>query len=184
MDGKRFDSLLLKSMDQRAPRRAALGLILGLVAMGTEEVSSRRKRRKVSAAGICKVEGKACKKTSQCCSDLECLPSQNGPKNPNAGSGSTAGSGKVCTAVDRGYCAEVPDFTCSSLATQCGTGGPLDYCFCDKSAEGLSSCVTNWYCDPALICSSTADCASGNVCVLNSCCGIGQCVAPCPNPYS
>jgi hypothetical protein len=172
MDSARFDGLVRRFGQTRSRRQALRGLA-GIAASGALALSGR-----AVSAQDCKGNGKACKKGSQCCGDLQCRPSLDGPKNPKAPTGSTAGSGKVCTQV--GSCADVDDYVCGDLLVrQCGDGGSRNFCFCERSVEGDAVCLSNEDC--AGTCTATSDCEPGRICA-DTCCG-KECVLDCPNPF-
>lgn len=168
MESHRFDAIVKMLGIGTSRRRVLRGLLSGAAAAGILP------RWPIpAAAGTCKAEGKACKKTSQCCGGLDCLPSGNGPKNPHANTGSTAGSGKVCTnSVCAGY-----DFTPGGEFRVCGTGR-FGACFCDLTTEGTSGCWEDSNCGDFGFCDTSADCIGGTQCVDASDCG-KNCLLPC-----
>jgi hypothetical protein len=126
------------------------------------------------AADTCKAQGTTCKKTSQCCDGMDCLPSGSGPKNPHANTGSTAGSEKVCTySVCVGH-----DFTAGGVFLVCGAGSPFGACFCDLTTEGTSGCWQDTNCGDFGICNTSDECPHGTRCVDASDCG-KNCLLPC-----
>ncbi len=53
-------------------------------------------------------------------------------------------------------------------------------CFCGHLAEGGGACWFDNFCDAATPCpNGTSDCAAGEVCVENSCCGAPVCFDQC-----
>jgi hypothetical protein len=110
MDGNRFDDLA-RHLATRDSRRGVLRTFVGMGAGTFLALLGRG-----ASADICKGQGKACSKNSQCCSGI-CAP-QTGKK-------PVAGSGSVCAPS---IC--VPG-TCASLGLECGEasdgcGGTLD----------------------------------------------------------
>ena len=177
MDSERFDGLV-RSFGQTRSRRQTLRGLAGAAAAGAFALGGRE-----VSADVCKREGKACKRTGQCCGELECLASAGGTKNPNASPGSTAGSGKVCTTVGactagtREECVVGPSFPA------CEPSGCVRACFCAPSVEGPSFCGVPVSCGPA--CTSSTDCntGAGEACIVfapSGCCeNTNQCVRPC-----
>ena len=55
-------------------------------------------------------------------------------------------------------------------------------CACALTTRGSSLCVGNFFCNPARRCDRNADCPSGSVCIVDSCCptsGAGVCAPRC-----
>ena len=167
MESHRFDTMV-KTLGSGASRRRVLrGLLSGAAAAGIPARFSVP-----AAAGTCKAEGKACKKTSQCCDGLNCLQSGNGPQNPQSNTGSTAGSGRVCTNFCAGH-----DFTPGGEFKECGRG-QFGACFCDLTTEGTSGCWEDSNCGALGLCDTSDDCPDGTQCVDASDCG-KNCLLPC-----
>jgi hypothetical protein len=128
VESHRFDTIAKTLGSGTSRRRVLRGLLSGAAAAGILARFSVP-----AAAGTCKAEGRACKKTSQCCGGLDCLQSGNGPKNPQPNTGSTAGSGRVCTNFCAGH-----DFTSGGEFKECGRG-QFGACFCDLTTKGRAA---------------------------------------------
>jgi hypothetical protein len=100
----------------------------------------------VAGADLCKPNGRACKKDSQCCSGT-CSNGTCAPFNPNPECiGSMCGNVVPCSSSN-------PDCVCTTLATGGG--------FC---VPGSTECGIVGQCGPNF------ECPEGSVCVLNTCC--------------
>lgn len=168
MESHRFDTFV-KALGSGASRRRVMrGLLGGAAAAGMLA------RRPIPAAASCKGQGKGCKRTSQCCSGLDCLPSENDPTNPRSHRGSATGNGKVCTySVCVGH-----DFTAGGVFLVCGSGSPFGACFCDLTTEGTSGCWQDSNCGDFGFCTTSDECPHGTRCVDASDCG-KNCLLPC-----
>jgi len=68
--------------------------------------------------------------------------------------------------------------TCTTYTFTCG--GPNNRtCKCAQSPEGTGVCTSQTQCSQTQPCTRSADCPSGYVCEINSCCGGGICAQVC-----
>ena len=99
----------------------------------------------------------------------------------NCGScGVTCSTGEAC---ENGVCTMNPapqcsGQTCSTFTTcnpnSCSGGG-----VCGSTAEGGGLCVDGTtQCNTLTGCTTSADCAAGEICIVQSCCGTGVCLPP------
>lgn len=152
-----------------------------------------------AATGCCCASGTTPCGTSCCKSGVACVNASTGlcgcPSGyTQCGRGTSmtcCPSGKACGSAG---CVPASDLTTKSTAKTCsapltclnvqngcesagncnGNGG----CFCYQTAEGGSICQASTNC--ANNCTRSADCPSGQVCIVNTCCGGGICVSDVP----
>jgi hypothetical protein len=106
-----------------------------------------------ASADLCKPNGKACKKNSQCCSG-------------NCANGTCA---QFIGCDPQGG-------ICDSL-TFCNNNRN---CLCLQTAEGSGICwnaAASQPCDAYQICTTSLDCPTGQLCTVNGCCG-NVCIPP------
>jgi hypothetical protein len=102
------------------------------------------------------------------------------PTSPNGTASCTGGKcGLVCNAgfqlcagacISSVVCCGMSGETCGSLTPGCNGNGS---CVCFQTAEGGSLCAQPTTCGQS--CASTSNCPSGYVCLVNTCCGGGEC---------
>lgn len=76
LDAERFDALV-RSLDLRAPRRAALGVLGGglgglLTRLGVDHTEAKKRKKKKKCKGKKRKCGKKCIPKSKCCKDSNC----------------------------------------------------------------------------------------------------------------
>jgi hypothetical protein len=145
-----FDELARGLASGEFSRRKALRLMGAALLGGT--LGSLGIGGIAAADDLCKPEGKKCRKDEQCCSG-KC-------------------EGSECAAV---VCS--PAGSCPNIPLGCE--GDIN-CGCLQTVEGIGFCASNWPCEEAQTCTTTADCPAGYACTAVSCCpDVVVCAPPC-----
>jgi hypothetical protein len=95
------------------------------------------------------------------------------------GDGSTTPGDALCIfqeylGIGCEYCetgGECEPQACGTYTVDCNPNVP---CICFKTAEGTGACIDDFWCDNPT-CSSSADCGVGQVCAIDTCCGVPMC---------